>query len=241
MEGTGTEDFYQGGYYFSHGPFSGPFNGETSDQANGNGDCPANTDCTGVYRWLLTDALPFDSSISFGIEHGGVDDVAATYSTTAFWYGQGTPVATQTDSLTLGDASSESAHHYTTTDPGPVQLANTYEGNDGTPVTVTQNVRTATAPVSFTMAIAAGNTGVLLYRTSDQNVSFQQAEVGVDGTDVGTWLEPLGNTDHRWLDDEFALPAAATSGKTSITVTITPTAGSPGWTAASYRALSLTG
>lgn len=241
LEGTGTEDFYQGGYYFSQGPFTGPFNGETSDQANGNGDCPANTDCTGAYRWLLTDALPFDSSISFGIEHGGVDDVAANYSTTAFWYGQGAPVATQTDSLTLGDASSESAHHYTTTDPGPAQLASTYEGNDGTPVTVTQNVRTATAPVSFTVAVAAGNTGVLLYRTSDQNVSFQQAEVRVDGTDVGTWLEPLGNTDHRWLDDEFALPAAATSGKTSITVTITPTIGSPGWTAASYRALSLTG
>ena len=241
MHGTGTEDFYQGGYYFSAGPFNGPFNGETSDQANGNGDCPASTDCTGVYRWLLADAIPFDSSISFGMEHGGTDDVAANYSSTAFWYGQGTAAAAQTDGLTLGDASSESAHHYTTTDPGPVQLSSTYEGNDGTPVTVTQDVRTATAPVSFTMAVAASNSGVLLYRTSDQNTAFQQAEVAVDGTDIGTWLEPLGNTDHRWLDDEFTLPSSVTSGKTSITITITPTTGSPGWSAASYRVLSLTG
>ena len=239
LEGTGTEDFYQGGFYFSGDEFGGPFNGETSDQADGTGDCADGSDCTGAYRWLLTDAVPFDSAITFGIEHGGTDNVAANYSTTAFWYGQSTPVATQSDSLTLGDASSESAHHYTSSDPGPVSLSSTYEGNDGTPVTVTQNVRTTTAPVSFTMSVGSANNGVLLYRTSDQKVAFQQAEVSVNGTDVGPWLEPLGNTSHRWLDDEFALPASVTSGQSSITVTITPTAGAPGWAAASYRAWSL--
>jgi hypothetical protein len=240
INGTGTEDFYQGGWYFKYGPFTNPLNGNTSHEA-ATGDCPASTDCTGAYRLLLADAIPFDSSITFGIEHGATDNVQANYSSTAFWYGQPQPVATQTDSLTVGNTASEQAHDYTSANPGAVtSLTASYEGNDGTQVMITNTLRATTAPVTFTMAVDPVNQGVILQRTSDQDIAFQSADIAVDGTDLGQWLQPLGNTSHRWLDDQYTLPASVTSGQSQITITITPTAGSPAWSAASYRAVSLT-
>ena len=38
-------------------------------------------------RLLLADAVPFRSSLRFGIEHGDRNRVAGTYATTAYWYG----------------------------------------------------------------------------------------------------------------------------------------------------------
>lgn len=239
IAGTGTEDFYEGGWYFRYGPFTNPLTGNTSHESAA-GDCPAATDCTGAYRLLIADAIPFGSSITFGIEHGGTDDVQASYASTAFWYGQPAPVTPQTDSLTIGDTASEQAHTYTSADPGPVtSLAASYEGNDGTQVVITRNTRATTAAVTFTMAVDPGNQGVILQRTSDQDTSYQRAEVTVNGTDLGQWLQPLGSPYHRWLDDQYTLPASVTTGHSGITVTLTPVSGSPAWSAASYRAISL--
>jgi hypothetical protein len=245
INGTGTEDYFGGGWYFNQGPFTDPFNGNTSHEAGtstaATGDCPAGAACTGAYRLLIDDSVPYSSSIKYGIQHGPEDNVSATYASTAFYYGQDTTAARQTDSLTVGDPNSEQAHGYTSSSPGSLApLAGaSYEGNDGTQIALTRPTRATTAAVTFTMAIDPGNQGVELQRTSDQDTGFQAAEVSVNGTDVGEWLEPLANTYHRWLDDQFTIPASATAGQHSITVTLTPVSGAPAWSAASYRALSL--
>jgi hypothetical protein len=108
-------------------------------------------------------------------------------------------------------------------------------------VGITRTTRATTAPVTFTMAVNPANQGVILQRTSDQNTGYQAAEITVDGTDLGRWLQPLANTYHRWLDDQYAIPVSVTAGRSSITVTLTPAAGAPPWSAASYRTVSLTG
>jgi len=239
LHGTGTEDFYEGGWYFRYGPFTNPLTGNTSHESAA-GDCPASTDCTGAYRLLIADAIPFSSSIAFGIEHGDVDDVAATYASTTFWYGQHSAVAAQSDSLTVGNLASEQAHAYASASPGAVtSLSASYEGNDATQVTLTRTTRATTAAVNFTMAVDPGNAGVVLRRTSDQNAAYQRAEITVNGTDLGQWLQPLGNPYHRWLDDEYTIPASVTAGQARITVTLTPIPGWPAWSAASYRTISL--
>jgi len=239
LHGTGTEDFYEGGWYFRYGPFTNPLTGNTSHESAA-GDCPASTDCTGAYRLLIADAIPFSSSIAFGIEHGDVDDVAATYASTTFWYGQHSAVAAQSDSLTVGNLASEQAHAYASASPGAVtSLSASYEGNDATQVTLTRTTRATTAAVNFTMAVDPGNAGVVLRRTSDQNAAYQRAEITVNGTDLGQWLQPLGNPYHRWLDDEYTIPASVTAGQARITVTLTPIPGWPAWSAASYRSISL--
>ncbi|MBS2532992.1 DUF2961 domain-containing protein [Catenulispora sp. NF23] len=240
INGTGTEDYFQGGWYFKNGPFTLPVNGESGDEADGTGDCPSGVDCTAAYRLLLNEAIPFSSKIRYGIEHGGHDDVQSTYTTTALWYGSTTAAEAQTDSIALGNVASESAHDLTAVGTGASAdaLTSDYEGNDGTPVEVSQCVDDSAAATTFTLQVNGANQGVVLQRTSDQDAGGQSAAVSVDGTAVGTWLEPLANPYHRWLDDEFAIPASATAGKTSVTVTITPHAGSP-WSAAGYRAVSI--
>ena len=99
--------------------------------------------------------------------------------------------------------------------------------------------RATTAPLTFTLAVDPANHGVVVQRTSDQAAAYQRAELTVNGTDLGQWLEPLGNPSHRWLDDDYPLPPALTAGATQVTVTIAPVAGWPAWSAASYRAVSI--
>ena len=196
-------------------------------------------DCTGTYRSMLTDAVPFGSSLTFSIEHGSVDEVQADYSSTAYWYGRSTYTEKLTDTLDIGNPASEQAHGYSSPDPGAAtSLTSTFEGNDGTPQLVTHLVRATGAPVSFKLTLDKRNRGVLLRRTSDQGASYQQAAVTVDGQPAGTWLEPLGNSDHRWLDDAFQLGAALTGGRSVITVRLSPVKDSPAWSAARYTAQS---
>jgi hypothetical protein len=75
-------------------------------------------------------------------------------------------------------------------------------------------------------------------RTSDQNTGYQAAEVYVDGTDTGEWLEPLANPAHRWLDDIYQLPASLTTGHNSLSIRLVPVSGAPAWTGAAYTALT---
>jgi hypothetical protein len=85
MRGTGTEDFYEGGWYFIAGPFTRPFNGNPVHRVGGP-VCPA-SDCTGAYRLLIGDAIGFSSSVRFSFEHGHRNLVRGLYGTTAYWYG----------------------------------------------------------------------------------------------------------------------------------------------------------
>jgi len=236
IHGTGTEDFYEGGWYFDRETFSDPLNGETAHQPGTYG-CPG--DCTGTYRLMIADAVPFASALRFGIEHGPVDDVQATYSSTAYWYGQDRYALRTTDTLDVGNAASRQAHGYTAPDPGtPYALTDTYEGNDGAPAPVTAAGLATTAPLTFTLGLNHRNQGVTLRRMSDQANAYQAAEVFVNGTDAGLWLEPLSNSSHRWLDDSFELPATLTAHQRAVTIELVPQPGAPPWNAARYTALS---
>jgi hypothetical protein len=234
IHGTGTEDFYQSGWYFNRDTYTEPFNGDPAHLTATTG-CAAGSDCTGAYRLMIGDAVPFGSAITFGIEHGPGDDVAADYSTTAFWYGQDAPSLRNTDTLAVGDPASERAHGYTSSDPGPVTtLSSTFEGTN-TPLTAA--TRATTTPVRFRLTIDPANRGVVLRRTGDQNTAYQRAQVSVDGHPLPDWLQPLGNSTHRWLDDTYQLPASVTAGRHTITVSLTPVG--PAWSAASYGAWSV--
>ncbi|MDP8930203.1 MAG: DUF2961 domain-containing protein, partial [Actinomycetota bacterium] len=86
LHGTGTEDFYEGGFYFDRGPFSNFGNGHSAHEASAHG-CAF--ECDAAYRLMITDAVPFRTGLRFGIEHGGINEWPATYGSTAFWYHSG--------------------------------------------------------------------------------------------------------------------------------------------------------
>ncbi|MFC7345023.1 glycoside hydrolase family 172 protein [Saccharopolyspora griseoalba] len=83
--GTGTEDFYESGWYFRFGTtFSMPQAGNPAHEVNQDG---CRYDCTGAYRLMLGEAVPFRTGLRAGIEHGPANDEPGEYSSTAYWYG----------------------------------------------------------------------------------------------------------------------------------------------------------
>ncbi|GAB3456404.1 DUF2961 domain-containing protein [Actinophytocola sediminis] len=234
FHGTGTEDYYESGWYFNRGEYSGVFTGNPGHLVRA-GSCVV--ECDSMYRLQLGDAVPYTAGLRFGIEHGPQNDVPVTESTTAFLYTRTNVASRTTDTIVVGDAGSRTAHGYTESGAADQYgLTAVHEGDDDHDA-VTAQVRATGGAVSFRIAVDPGNQGVRLRRTSDQNTGYQSAAVSVDGASAGTWTQALGNTFQRWLDDDFTLPAALTAGKSTITVRLTPSG--PQWTAGRYDALSL--
>ncbi|MEV4083216.1 DUF2961 domain-containing protein [Nonomuraea fuscirosea] len=236
IHGTGTEDFYESGWYFNRQQFTNPLNGSTAHERYGGG---CSFECDAAYRLMLSEGVEYSTALRFGIEHGPQNETAAVYGSTAFLYAQPTFGAHRTTVLNLGDADSRKNHDYKETGTATeTTLTSVYEGDED-PETVRDTVRSTASPVSFLAGVDRDNNGVILRRTSDQAVPHQAARVLVNGTDVGLWRQPLGNGAQRWLTDTFPLPAAVTVGKDTVRVELRPVSGSPQWTASRYVADSL--
>jgi D-arabinan exo alpha-(1,3)/(1,5)-arabinofuranosidase (non-reducing end) len=236
LHGTGTEDFYEGAWYFAYDTFSNPQNGNTAFEVQELGCAHV---CDSVFRLMIGDAVPFGSSLRFGIEHGAANEWPATYGSTAFWYGREGPALASIDVLDVGDEASERAHRYTADPAGErTVLTSAFEGDDDD-IQVTEDVRATTGRISFELAVDRHNRGVVLRRMSDQRVGYQAARVLVDGRDAGLWRQPLANETQRWLEDDFQLPPALTAGRRSLTITLVPPADAPPWHAARYEGLAV--
>lgn len=234
LHGTGTEDFYESGWYFRDGTtYAMPLAGNPGYETNSDG---CRFDCTGAYRLLFPDAVAFNSGLKFGIEHGPEADEPADYSSTAYWYGQSDPGQRQSDLVDPTDPANRQAHGYTAAGETTSTVDSVFEGDDRAFPTG-RGSTAATGPVTFTAAVDPGNDGVRLTRLADQQTPYQAADVAVDGQPVGRWTEPLGNGFARWLEDSFDVPPAVTAGKSAVRVTLAPVAGGPAWSASRYRVL----
>lgn len=76
--GTGTEDYFNSGWYFKNGAYNAPYHGviiKDTEKAR-----------IAAYRHHIPDLIPFKRSIRFTIEHGHGNEAVADFSSTAFWY-----------------------------------------------------------------------------------------------------------------------------------------------------------
>lgn len=213
--GTGTEDYYNGGWYFQNGPYTRPLCGNAYNR-----DYPDYAE-HGAYRLHLGDAVHYLSAVRLGIEHGA-DNSAPTdyYSSVSYFYERNTPLLVETDFLDVSDAASEAAHGYTAVHSTPTgELVSYYEGEDDE-VSVADSGRATTGESVFLVALDSGNQGVVLRRRYDQTQGGQRATVLVDGVAVGVWYNPEHSAVLRWAEDDFVLPPSVTAGKTSIEITI---------------------
>ncbi len=78
IHGTGTEDDFNGGYYFRYQPFLRAIHGAPWWQYYEKE--------TSAYRFHLTDMVPFDSLIVVSTEHGPFNNIPTIYSSTAYFY-----------------------------------------------------------------------------------------------------------------------------------------------------------
>ncbi len=78
--GTGTEDYFNGGWYFEGGPFARPYHGLTEKNEGDRYQVTA-------YRFHVTDYIPYQESVKITMEHGGQNDMPGTaYSAVAYTY-----------------------------------------------------------------------------------------------------------------------------------------------------------
>jgi hypothetical protein len=76
--GTGTEDYFNGGWYFEAGAFDAPTHGVViKDEERGR---------VAAYRWHLLDPVEFEDSVRIELEHGHANSEVADYATVAYWY-----------------------------------------------------------------------------------------------------------------------------------------------------------
>ncbi|RLE87823.1 MAG: hypothetical protein DRJ96_00290 [Thermoprotei archaeon] len=75
---TGTEDYFLSGWYFMGGAFNAPFHGLVyKDERRGE---------VAAYRFHVPDPVPFREWIEVTAPHGEWNEVAADYSSVAYWY-----------------------------------------------------------------------------------------------------------------------------------------------------------
>ena len=78
VSGTGTEDYFNSGFYFSTGAYSAPHWGCTvRDYLKSR--CAA-------YRFHVNDPIPFTKSLKVQMDHGYNNLVAGDYTSVAYWY-----------------------------------------------------------------------------------------------------------------------------------------------------------
>ncbi len=81
LQGTGTEDYFNAGYYFMFGSFSLPFHGLIELGLTDTGHARVI-----AYRFHLSDPVPFSHSLRVELEVGPLDDVHGKYSSISFVY-----------------------------------------------------------------------------------------------------------------------------------------------------------
>lgn len=88
MHGTGSEDYFNGGWYAMMDRWDGPLSLPLSGALDYN--LPMSR--TGGYRLFLTDKIPFSKSIHHSIEHGPEHNLApGTYTSVAYYYSDTPP------------------------------------------------------------------------------------------------------------------------------------------------------
>ncbi len=237
LYGTGTEDYFNGGWYFSSGTFTLPFHGNPGYREDGDGRT-----ATGCYRFHITDPIPFYRSLRFGIEHGGFNRQEAGYRSVAYYYARPDPALILTDFLDVGDEASERLHQYKAEGVSWTgESTFYYEGDrDGTrggllpivgppislppdisPESVRDDGRRIRSRSRFVVRLDPANRGVRLRRRMDAGMKDQAASVSVDGVRLSIPWHTLGwNLSKRWKDAEYEIPARYMAGKDAVALSI---------------------
>jgi hypothetical protein len=231
IHGTGVEDYFNGGWYFSGGAFAKPCHGAPVWHLNG-GE-PSNY-CQ-AYRLHLADALPFYNQVQFGFEASSAFMASDTWTSVAFFYQAAghRPGLTSCAEFDVGDSTAEDAFGYHSSPPADRHVSTWFYPGGSDPAPLTDDGRHVTGYSEFAVPLPPQNAGVLLRRRMDAVPGRQRAAVFVDGMWAGVWYTPdssWSNTSNRWRDAEFLVPRGFTSGKTNVVIRMErDPAGAPSW------------
>jgi hypothetical protein len=214
VRGTGTEDIFNGAWYYNRGRVITALHGANSTRSEGWVD---------QFRWYLPDAIPFVASLLGGIEHGGGNDIDADYSSWAYLYQTALPALLRADVVELGQAADRAAHDVVLSGSTTVYtLTAMFEGDDDTPFRAAGYRLPLGTAITLTLAIDPNAAQVVLRRRYDQGVGVERLLVAIDGQPAPDWLDGGRNSARRWRESTYLVPPDLTHGKPQITVRLEP-------------------
>jgi hypothetical protein len=237
LYGTGTEDAFNGGFYYANGAFTLP--------THGAGPYTRNADTGGAqsqYRVFGDDGVLWGSALDYGMEHGGGDEHSGErVAATTFSY-RAPPTRRVTGVADLGAPTRTLDAYFEGDHDGNLPVSTVAVGGlyypapppSASPEGFAASGIAFAAPVSYTLAVDPRNRGVTLRRLTDRGSVPAPLAVTVDGAPAGTWTSVAQTSSgaKRWLEDDYALGPGLTAGRSALRITLTP---APGTQASLYR------
>lgn len=227
--GTGTEDYFNCGFHYKYGNLIAPIHGYTIEIG----------ETRAQYRWHITDPIPFYSQARFGFEHGMENYQTPDYYSTAFYYLNYSPTAIPTDQFHTADSNSANKHNYKCTGDCETKDLISNFGFELIHDIIQKSGVYHQSVSEFIMKIEPENSGVLLMRVFDYSNLNQQADVYLDGSFAGKWLNAGSNTFSMFKEDVFILSPEFTFGKENINIRIDARRSPSLWSEFSYKTFSL--
>ena len=218
FHGTGHEDDYLGGWSneWLMNPYSLPMHGEPATRNLTQVDFQWNA-ATTVYRFF-PGGVPYQSHLTISTEHGVDNGVPAMYSSVAYYYERAATMQ-RVDTLDVGDPRDEGRHAYRALPAAAVtHLESQFEGVEAG-LRVVDDGREVTHSSRFTLRAGGASRGLRLRRTYDQS-AIQDAEVFVNGANLGHWYSPATNAAKRWAEADFLIPAESVAGHPTLDIDI---------------------
>ncbi|MBN2658970.1 MAG: DUF2961 domain-containing protein [Spirochaetales bacterium] len=227
IHGTGTEDFFNGGWYYKNGTFSLLYHGNPYHGVTGAGDV------TTQYRWLLPDPVPFYNSAVVNFEHGEVNNKGGRIESSLIWYGHRSEgILEKTGFVGSDDLESSGSPDFLREKlvSGPLQGVAPQRTGDW-------HLSSTSEEHFFSLPAGGEAGGLLLRRLYDYSVNNQEARVLVNGEFCGTWYTPGFSPKPSIAQNEFMIPPGILKQNGENRITIKPV--SSDWTFDGYTVYSL--
>ncbi len=222
---TGTDDYFNCGFYFNRGSVSNSMNGQSNT---------VGSERT-MYRSHIIDPIPFKANIRFSVERTDFSDYPAVFRSLCFYYLNSEKSLFLVDSIEVGNAESEDKHHYKVSgNSTEKQLTSTFEGITSD-INFTDIGRENKGVSSFDADVSGAINGIRIYRTFNWSQINQKAKVFVDGEYVGIWFNPGFNNFQKWREDAFLVPQSFVKGKSRVNLKFVPENDTTVWTEYQYK------
>jgi hypothetical protein len=214
-QGTGNEDFYNGGFYFDRGGsygFAHAFRFAGAPAHGFNGPVPSTSS---MYRFLLTDALPFHSRLRVDLERGAYGDQPMCSRGVAFLYFEPERALAPVASLDLGDTASVAAANYVSTPVASCKEETFFYAEEPPQPLAGTVCRRVGGASNFMFTLRQPASRLWLRRRLDGGEGGQAARIEVNGAAVAHLPYAVATSDRRWQDVDLPLdlppqPAGAT-------------------------------
>lgn len=208
--GTGTEDFFNGAYYWAYGTHSKPFSGcmfNTRWGKYSQGDESVSFKSS-AYRYMLNDRISFHNNLVFNLEHGSwsTPNTSREFGNALFLYYIGKSSPAETISL---NAQSDEI------------VVSQYEGYTyGEAKALYIERLEKKRKKSITIEIPENTKLILLRRTLDYSVENQEAAIYVNNKLAGDWYTPGSNEFYKFKTSDFVIDKSYFENEKTTTIDI---------------------